>query len=182
VQGDVVEGRSVRGRIRSDFGVERCEGEFGFGDEKSLGLEEGGVSLEEQPPETSPPSGVSVVAIMNAFRPEEVARVIEEAISAGFISSPAEAHQILYLTGAVRAEGLAAAVEKSVKVMCVGHRICEEWGVRYLAEQVRERFPELDVQEVYEEEEVRPPKEKRQKQEGAEAGHGVASAVDHGAG
>jgi hypothetical protein len=70
---------------------------------------------------------------------------------------------VLYLTGAANDEGVEAALAKRMKVVCVGHRLCEVWGIAYLADRVRERWPGVDVQVVDEEEVKPPPKEKVKK-------------------
>jgi len=101
---------------------------------------------------------ISVVAIMNAFHAEEVDRVMTAALERGWLQDVSDGSQILYLTGAVREPGLIAAREKGIKVVCVGHRACEEWGIRYLASRLRAEFPLLKVEEVYEEEPPPPPK------------------------
>jgi putative NIF3 family GTP cyclohydrolase 1 type 2 len=102
---------------------------------------------------------VTVVAIMNAFHPEEVQRVSEAALSKGWISDIKQGDSIVYLTGQAREPGLLAALEKKMKVFCVGHRSCEEWGIRYIASELRREFPMVDVTEVYEDEEPREPRE-----------------------
>ena len=106
---------------------------------------------------------IKVVAIMNAFHPDEVRRVLEAAHSRGWISNADDGASVLYLTGQAREPGLAAALEKGIKVVCVGHRVCEEWGIRYLAEEMRIKFPLLEVVEVMEEEELPPPRVKKEK-------------------
>ncbi|KAF1344818.1 hypothetical protein BDV97DRAFT_407305 [Delphinella strobiligena] len=100
---------------------------------------------------------IHTVAIMNAFHPEEVDRVMEAALARGWISDLGDDGSVLYLTGQARQPGLIAADAKHMKVVCVGHRTCEEWGIRYLAEQCRAKFPLLDVVEIFEDEEPRPP-------------------------
>jgi len=164
VEGEEVDAFDLRTKIRAEFGGAECEGEFGFSSSSTTAtseLEEGGVPLDPVPVRDEA-RRVSALAIMNAFHPAEVERVVSAAISAGFIASESEADRILYLTGAVREEGLTAARDKGMRVTCVGHRICEEWGVRFLANEVRKEFPEMHVEEVYEEEEVVewPPKRK----------------------
>ena len=99
---------------------------------------------------------------MNAFHPAEVDRVASVAVEAGLATSLEDCSGLLYLTGAVREEGLEAALQKGMKVVCVGHRLCEAWGIAYLAEKVKERWPEVDVQVVDEEEVKLPPKEKKE--------------------
>lgn len=101
---------------------------------------------------------VSVVAIMNAFHPEEVQRVLEAAFSEGWISDPDQGENIVYLTGQAREPGLVAAQDKKMKVFCVGHRSAEEWGIRYIASELRREYPMVEVLEVYEDEEPREPR------------------------
>ncbi|KAM0718067.1 hypothetical protein Q7P37_006399 [Cladosporium fusiforme] len=95
---------------------------------------------------------VKAVACMNAFHPNEVERVASVAVASGFADDVGRCEGLVYLTGAVREEGLKAALEKGMRVVCVGHRLCEVWGVRYLAERVREMWPALEVRVVDEEE------------------------------
>lgn len=100
---------------------------------------------------------VRVVAIMNAFTPGEIERVMEVAVRRGWIASREEegGNQLLYLTGQPRESGMKAAEEFGIQVVCVGHRKAEDWGIRYMATRLREHFPGVDVKEVYEEEEPR---------------------------
>ncbi|KAJ4286230.1 hypothetical protein N0V90_013264 [Kalmusia sp. IMI 367209] len=94
-----------------------------------------------------------VVAIMNAFNADEVHRVLELAEQRGWISSVEEGgRHVLYLTGQPRDSGMAAAKERGLQVVCVGHRAAEDWGIRYLSQRLRQTFPGVDVKEVYEEE------------------------------
>lgn len=101
---------------------------------------------------------VKVVAIMNAFHPEEIDRALTAARDATWIDDAEDGSQVLYLTGAARDYGLEAAANVNMPALCVGHRACEEWGIRFLAEQTRSMWPGLDVVEVLEEEEERAPK------------------------
>lgn len=96
---------------------------------------------------------VRVVAIMNAFAPAEVDRVMEAAVAKGWVEYLWDARKVLFLTGQAREAGMAAVEARGMKVMCVGHAEAEEWGMRYLAERVREEFPEVVVQLRVEEEE-----------------------------
>ncbi|KAH9842138.1 Glycoside hydrolase [Teratosphaeria destructans] len=101
---------------------------------------------------------------MNAFHPAEVTRALDLATALDLLpsssSSPRAPANLLYLTGAVREPGLAFARDKGVRVMAVGHRVCEEWGIGFLAERLRETWPGgLRVVEVYEEEEEEAPHE-----------------------
>jgi putative NIF3 family GTP cyclohydrolase 1 type 2 len=113
--------------------------------------------------ETDMAQAVTVVAIMNAFHPEEVQRVSEAALSKGWISDLDQGDSIVYLTGQAREPGLTAALEKKMKVFCVGHRSCEEWGIRYIASELRREFPMVDVCEVYEDEEPQEPRKPKPK-------------------
>ena len=121
------------------------EGVFGF-KEDDEGVGELAASKESE---------IRCVAIMNAFHPEEVDTVAELAVGMGLAPSMADCRGVLYLTGAVREPGLEAALQKGMAVVCVGHRTCEEWGIRYLASIFRDRWPGLQVQEILEAEEPR---------------------------
>lgn len=66
----------------------------------------------------------SVLAVMNAFNPEEVARVVSSAQAAGLISPADDSDRILYLTGAVRQQGLETARTTRMRKTCEGHRTC----------------------------------------------------------
>lgn len=114
-------------------------------------------------------SRISVVAIMNAFHPTEIERVLDAAHAAGWIRDRENGANVLYLTGAAREHGLKAAATANMPAICVGHRPCEEWGIRYLGEKVKEQWPDLTVEEVLEEEEPRPKVDK-----GNEVVEGVA--------
>lgn len=103
------------------------------------------------------------VAIMNAFHEDEVQRVLEVALQRGWADADDEApgKHILYLTGQPRVVGLEAAKALGMTIACVGHRPAEGWGIRYLAEQLRNEYPGTRVVDLYEEEEprVKGPKE-----------------------
>ncbi|KAJ9654793.1 hypothetical protein H2198_006232 [Neophaeococcomyces mojaviensis] len=107
---------------------------------------------------------VGVLAIMNAFHPEEVERVLATAQLAGWIDHLNDGRRVLYLTGAARQYGLDAAAKVNMPTVCVGHRACEEWGMRHLAQETRVRWPELEVVEVLEEEEPPKPRPDRKEQ------------------
>jgi len=107
---------------------------------------------------------VDVLAIMNAFHAEEVERVLVAAEGAGWIDKAADGCRVLYLTGAARQYGLDAAAKVNMPTVCVGHRACEEWGIRYLAQETRARWPELEVVEILEEEEPPMPKASKKEQ------------------
>lgn len=106
---------------------------------------------------------IRVVAIMNAFNEEEVMRVLDMAQERDLVpdtSFEARGRHVLYLTGQPRESGMLAATALGLTVACVGHRTTEEWGVRFLAAALRTAFPNVAVEEVYEEEEpiIRKPK------------------------
>ena len=135
--------------------LESIRGQFGAWDSvHGFGDADGGGSASEN---------VVVVALMNAFHPEEVQRVFDAAVSRGWVESDGGGTGILYLTGQAREPGLLAAMDKGMRVVCVGHRVCEEWGVRYLAAEIRREFSGLDVVEVFEPEEPLPPRPKKEK-------------------
>lgn len=51
----------------------------------------------------------------------------------------------IYLTGQWRQPAQSAVLETKINVVAVGHRRCEEWGLRALAGVMRERWSKLDV-------------------------------------
>lgn len=51
----------------------------------------------------------------------------------------------VYLTGQWRQPAQAAVLKTGINVMAIGHRRCEEWGLRALAGVMRERWSKLDV-------------------------------------
>lgn len=51
----------------------------------------------------------------------------------------------IYLTGQWRQPAQAAVSETGINVIAVGHRRCEEWGLRALAGVMRERWSKLEV-------------------------------------
>lgn len=151
----------VKGRIVIEFGDLRNEGEwFGFDDATE---NEKKISNDEETGHDRPRGNgkITSIACMNAFHPAEVDRVAAAAVEAGFATSVEDCSGLVYLTGAVREEGLQAALQKGMKVVCVGYRLCEVWGIGCLAEKVKERWPDVDVQVVDEEEELPPPREKK---------------------
>ena len=139
VEEEVVGRAKLRAQIEAEFGG-AVEGAFGFGrDDAAKG--------------STAETGIRALTIMNAFHPAEVRRVAEMAAELDIIPSAAAACQgILYLTGAVREPGLQAALDRGMAVVCVGHRSCEEWGIRYLATQVKQAWPDLEVEVILEEE------------------------------
>ncbi|USP82424.1 hypothetical protein yc1106_09698 [Curvularia clavata] len=78
---------------------------------------------------------IRFVTIMNAFNEDEVHRVLQMAQE----RQP-------------RVSGLEAAKALGMSVVCVGHRQAEDWGIRYMGEALRKAFPNVHVEEVYEEE------------------------------
>lgn len=143
----------IKGRIIAEFGDLQGEGAwFGF-DGISQNVSDNGVKE---------PSKVTSIACMNAFHPAEVERVAVAAVEAGLAASIEDCSGLLYLTGAANQEGIEAALQKGMKVVCVGHRLCEVWGIGYLADKGREKWPDVDVQVVDEEEIKPPPKEKKE--------------------
>jgi hypothetical protein len=150
----------VKGRIIAQFGDLQGEGAwFGFDGISRKGGDDHAPLPDEEVKKTS---RITSIACMNAFHPAEVDRVAAVAVKAGLVASLEDCSGLLYLTGAVREEGLEAALQKGMKVVCVGHRLCEVWGIAYLAEKVKETWPEVEVQ-VVDEEEVKPlSKEKKE--------------------
>ncbi|KAK8032698.1 hypothetical protein PG990_002432 [Apiospora arundinis] len=138
--------RTLRSQLETEFGS--FEGSFGFDDQ------------EADEPAADEEQNIRCVAIMNAFHPEEVDTVSEMATAMGLAPNINDCRGVLYLTGAVREPGLEAALKKCMAVVCVGHRTCEEWGIRHLASVFRERWPGLQVQEILEAEEPRAVKHK----------------------
>lgn len=94
---------------------------------------------------------IRAVALMNAFGPDEVARALVAAEEAGLVPK-GDASGLLYLTGQPREPGLQAAGDIGMSVVCVGHRSCEEWGIRYLAYLLQRTWTRLGVHVVLEEE------------------------------
>lgn len=113
---------------------------------------------------------IDVIAIMNAFHAEEVDRVTRTAEALLPSSSDPVGPRVLYLTGAARELGLEGTRTVGMPAFCVGHRACEEWGIKYLAHMTRERWPALDVVEVLEEEEKPEVQEKKAAASGGTAG------------
>jgi putative NIF3 family GTP cyclohydrolase 1 type 2 len=94
---------------------------------------------------------VQAVAIMNAFGTDEVARALTAAQGGGLLAG-GNASGLLYITGQPRELGLQAATKLGMPVVCVGHRPCEEWGIRYLANLLQQSWAELAVHIVMEDE------------------------------
>ncbi|KAK8004621.1 Nucleoporin [Apiospora arundinis] len=142
--------RTLRSQLETEFGS--FEGAYGFDEDED--------KEEANEPAANEEQNIRCVAIMNAFHPEEVYTVSEMATAMGLAPNINDCRGVLYLTGAVREPGLEAALKKGMAVVCVGHRTCEEWGIRHLASVFRERWPGLQVQEILEAEEPRAVKPK----------------------
>lgn len=93
---------------------------------------------------------------MNAFHAKTIQRVLDAAREKQWILPYADAKSLLYLTPAAKDYGLTALKEVNMPAICVGHRACQEWGIRFMAEQLRKEWPSLEVIEVLEEEERSP--------------------------
>ena len=79
------------------------------------------------PPENS---GVRRVALMNAMRPE-----LLEAVAAKGVN--------VYVTGQMRPVALPTARALGLGVIALGHRRTELWGLRQLARELQDAFPDL---------------------------------------
>jgi putative NIF3 family GTP cyclohydrolase 1 type 2 len=99
---------------------------------------------------------IYIIAVMNAFSKNEVYRVLDMAQDEQWVPrTPSDeklGKHVLYLTGQPRESGLAAAKEQGMTVVCVGHRVGEQWGINYLASCLRAEFLGVHIQEVYEDE------------------------------
>lgn len=130
--------------------LEQIKEQFGT-IEKAVGFHEVELNSRDSAPQGD--ERIRVIAIMNAFSPVEVERIAAAALEAGFVESTRACEAVLCLTGEPREEGIEEAVEIGMKVVCVGHRACEDWGIRYLADQVQLNFPDLEIRIVDEPEE-----------------------------
>lgn len=94
---------------------------------------------------------IRVIAIMNAFNPDEVQRVVEMAHNQGWVPSVEQlGRHVLYLTGQEREAGLREAKKLGMTVVCVGHRVAEQWGIEFLGARIRAAYPGVQVKEIYE--------------------------------
>ncbi|KAL0482984.1 hypothetical protein AKO1_015021 [Acrasis kona] len=75
---------------------------------------------------------VSKIAVMFAFNDLEVRRAKEEGVD-------------VYITGQTRPLGRKEAEKLEVALIAVGHRNSELWGLRQLAVEIKNRFPEITV-------------------------------------
>ena len=105
-----------------------------------------------------PSEELHALAIVNAFNPEMVERVATAAQREGWVQGASALGRVLYLTGQARDTGLEAANTINMPVACVGHRAAEEWGIRHLAQELKQAYPTMIVSEIYEDEE--PPNRK----------------------
>ncbi|KAI8626361.1 hypothetical protein F5Y19DRAFT_227521 [Xylariaceae sp. FL1651] len=92
----------------------------------------------------------TTIAFMNALHPNEVERVATIALSLGPVSLLKECDSILCLTGGIRAKGIEAALARPMAIVCVGHQVCEEWGVWYLAKSLKQKYPSIRVDTILE--------------------------------
>lgn len=115
-----------------------------------------------------PPSGEMIPDLDNATtNPRAPSAETYVPISRRDEDQMASQGNVLMLTGAPRAPGIAHVQTHyagKVTVVCVGHEACEEWGIRFLAQECRQKWPGMDVREVFEEEVV-VPREKKEKRQ-----------------
>lgn len=104
----------------------------------------------------TPTQTIELLVSMNAFTPEIVDR-IWDAIQASFPSIPAP--KVLCVTGAVRESGIARASEIGFNVVAVGHKRCEDWGVKYFQRRLVDEFGSTDLEVEW----VDEPEEREQK-------------------
>lgn len=79
-------------------------------------------------------------------RQTTVGRVaVAGAMNDALIQEAADRGAGLYLTGQYRPSAQKAVAETGITVIAVGHRRSEEWGLRALADVLRERWPEMTV-------------------------------------
>lgn len=83
-------------------------------------------------------------------RPNQVDRLLEPVVTAGWISGLHEAKYVCFLTDEKSRNdlGYQAPRERGVRVVRIDYPRSVAWGLRYMAEQTRLRFPTLDVVEV----------------------------------
>lgn len=111
-----------------------------------------------------PDRDVKVIALMNASSPEVIDRIVEMCVENKLIAGTQEADKIVMVTGAPRELGLQKAKELKLPVICVGHRPCEVWGIKFLAKQAKTRWPDLQVDEILDDEESKGDSANGQKQ------------------
>jgi putative NIF3 family GTP cyclohydrolase 1 type 2 len=135
------------GRTRREW-AQLVRTEFG-GLEREMGCEDG-------------ERHVMAIACMNAFEPRFLDRSVEaasELASLGTLRADCavpeiQAADVLYITGESRSLGEKVARQLGMPVLFVGHRRCERWAIRYLAELARRDLPGMEVVVVDEEESV----------------------------
>lgn len=67
------------------------------------------------------------------------------AMTEALVREAAERGVTVYVTGQYRQPARRAVEETGIHVLEIGHRASEEWGLRALAELLRERWPELET-------------------------------------
>lgn len=76
----------------------------------------------------------------------QVSRVaVVGAMTDALVLEAAERSADLYITGQLRKPAQAAVLETGIATVGVGHRRCEEWGLRALAGMLRDRWSRLEV-------------------------------------
>lgn len=103
-------------------------------------------------------ANIEVICLMNAFGKDEVQRVYEMALDAGFIEA-GEYGKLLYVTGEPKAEGTKHLLEECVgmRAICVGHRQSEEWGLKWLAQYMKQTWCDTNVSVILDGVQVRVP-------------------------
>lgn len=111
-------------------------------------------SVETKP--TLPSGNITALFCLNAFTPEVLARAITEVQAMDLRND-----EILCLTGAVRELGVAEARRLGLNILAVGHKRCEDWGMRYFERQCKSAFPWLEIVLIDEPEEKADPRPKQ---------------------
>lgn len=76
----------------------------------------------------------------------EVSRVaVVGAMTDALVREAADRGADMYITGQLRQPAQAAVLETGISVVGVGHRRCEEWGLRALSGLLRDRWSRLEV-------------------------------------
>lgn len=138
-KGDAERKIGIIGQVSNCLGhfLTRIEHEFGAFEHAQEGLSE----------------EIKVLIMMNSFSADEVHRVLDLAHQQNWVPDcgPLGRH-VLYVTGQPRKSGLEVAKERGMTVVCLGHRVAEQWGISYMAASLRGAFPALKVEEIYEDE------------------------------
>ena len=124
-----------------------------FGGHDAILLPESGTEDEATEAQSAHDTLVDVLVSLNAFTPEVLTRVVSEVETLG-----SSASRTIAVTGAIREPGMEEARRLGLSVVAVGHKRCEDWGIRYLIERAKARYPSMQVQWVDEEELPPPPK------------------------